>query len=190
MEPGNGQHPATTLERQHQATAAVLGRLAEEHDALPIGRGVVRDGKYACGITEIDANSSFLGKWSADRLQQRESWAAASRGVDNEIRLNRLARTAIVLAAHTGDYRSIWRRQHFLDPAALTQSGVCAAFHALSHGALDRRPGRRVTRPAEVALWEGIVTRAFDANIETSPERYGSRLREYLSKSREQLAER
>ncbi len=36
---------------------------------------------------------------------------------------------------------------------------------------------------------EGIVTRAFDANIETGPERHGSRPREILFESREQLAE-
>ena len=33
----------------------------------------------------------------------------------------------------------------------------------------------RLTGPAETALWERIVARAFDANIETGPERHGSR---------------
>jgi hypothetical protein len=38
-------------------------------------------------------------------------------------------------------------------------------------------------------LREGIVTRAFDANIETGPEWHGSCPREILFESREQLAE-
>jgi hypothetical protein len=38
-------------------------------------------------------------------------------------------------------------------------------------------------------LREGVVTWAFDANIETGPERHGSRPREILFESREQLAE-
>ena len=36
---------------------------------------------------------------------------------------------------------------------------------------------------------EGIIARAFNANIETGPERYGSRPREILFEPREQLAE-
>src|SRR4051812_2596488 len=70
--PANGRHPAISLERQHQSATAVLGRLAEGHDAFPIGRGVIRDGKDARGIAEIDANYGLLWKWSADRLQQSE----------------------------------------------------------------------------------------------------------------------
>src|SRR4051812_22211251 len=189
VEPGNSHHPAIALERQHQAATVVLGHLAEGHDALPIGRGVVRDAKYACGIAEIDTNSALLGKWSTDRLQQSESGAAPSRGIDNEVRRNYLARAAIVLAAHTRDFRSICQHQHFLDPAALPQRGGCAAFNALSHGALDRRPGYRITRPAEIALREGIVTRAFDANIEAGPERHGSRPREIMFESGEEFVE-
>ena len=36
---------------------------------------------------------------------------------------------------------------------------------------------------------EGIVTRAFDANVETSPERHGARPREIPFESREEFAE-
>ena len=140
MAPANGRHPAVALERQHQAAAAVLGRLAEGHDAFPIGRGVVRDGKDACGIAEIDANCGLLWQWKADRLQQSEREGAASGGVDDEIRRNRLARAVAVLVAYAGDRPSIWRRQHFQDPAALAQRGVRAAFHPPSHGALDCWP--------------------------------------------------
>src|SRR5450759_4063378 len=134
--PANGRHPAVALEWQHQAAPAVLRRLAEGHDALPIGRGViVRDGKDAGGIAEIDANCGLLWQWSADRLQQSESEGAASGGVDDEIRRNRLARAVAVLVAHAGDRFSIWRRQYFLDPTALAQRGVRAVFHPPSHGA-------------------------------------------------------
>src|SRR4029077_11266088 len=119
MAPTNGRHPAIALERQHQAATAVLGRLAECHNAFPVSRGVVRDGKDACGIAEIDANCGLLGQWSADRLQQSESEGAAAGGVDNEIRRNRLARAVFALVAHAGDRLSIWRCQHFLDPTAM-----------------------------------------------------------------------
>ena len=114
MAAANGCHPAVALERQHQAATAVLGRLAEGHDAFPVGRGVVGDGKDACGIAEIDADCGLLRQRSADRLQQGESEGAASGGVDDEIRRNRLARAVAVLVAHAGDRLSIWRRQHFL----------------------------------------------------------------------------
>ena len=140
MAPADGCHPAIALERQHQATAAVLGRLAEGHNAFPIGRGVVRDGKDACGIAEIDANCGLLGQRSADRLQQSEREGAASGSIDDEIRRNRLVRAVAVLVAHAGDRLSIWRRQHFLHPAALAQRDIRAAFHPQSHGALDGRP--------------------------------------------------
>src|SRR5437764_9226956 len=87
-----------------------LGRLAEGHDAFPVSRGVVRDGKDACGIAEIDANCGLLWQCSADRLQQSESEGAASGGVDNEIRRNCFARAVAVLVAHPSDLISIWRR--------------------------------------------------------------------------------
>src|SRR5262245_7290380 len=138
--PANGRHPAVALERQHQAATAVLGRLAEGHDAFPIGRGVIRDGKDACSIAEIDANCGLLWQWSANRLQQSESEGATSRGIDDEIRRYLLVRAVAVLVAHTGDRFSVWRRQHFLDTAALTQRGVRAGFHPLAHGALDCWP--------------------------------------------------
>ena len=87
-----------------------------------------------------------------------------------------------VTTAPSGDANTSLTRQRW-------RNVVVARLSTLSHGALDRRPGRRVTRPAEIALREGIVTRAFDANIETGPERHGSRPREILFESREQLAE-
>ena len=189
MAPTNSHHPAIALERQQEAATAVVGRLAEGHDAFPIGRGVVGDGKDACGIAEIDANCGLLGQWPADRLQQSERERAASGGVDHEIRRNCLACAVAVLVPHAGDRFAIWRRQHFLHPAALAQRGVCAAFHPPSHGALDCRSRHGVNKPAEIALWEGIVARPLLANIETGPERHGSRLREILLEPREQLAE-
>src|SRR5437868_8493138 len=107
MAPTNGRHPAVALERQHQAATAVLGRLAEGHDAFPVSRGVVRDGKDACGIAEIDANCGLLWQRSAERWQQSESGGATSGGVDDKIGCSRLARAVAVLVAHAGDHLSI-----------------------------------------------------------------------------------
>jgi hypothetical protein len=59
----------------------------------------------------------------------------------------------------------------------------------VSHGALDCRSRRGVTTPTEIALREGIVTRAFDANIETCPERYGSRAHKILLEPREEFVQ-
>ena len=80
------------------------------------------------------------GKRSADRLQQGESGRAASGGVDDKIRSDRLARALAILAAHAGDRLSIWRRPHFRDPAALAQHDVGEAFHPTPHDALDGGP--------------------------------------------------
>jgi hypothetical protein len=123
-----------------RGSSAVVGGLAKGHDAFPIGRGVVWNGKDACRIAEIDANRGFLRKWSAGRLQQIEREGAGSRGVDDEVRRNRLARAIVVLIAHAGNRLSIWRGQQFLDPAMLAQRDVRAAFHPPSHNALDGRP--------------------------------------------------
>jgi len=71
--PANGRHPAIALEWQHQAPTAVLGRLAEGHNAFPIGGGIVGDGKDACGIAEIDANCGLLGQWLTARLPQSKT---------------------------------------------------------------------------------------------------------------------
>jgi hypothetical protein len=38
-------------------------------------------------------------------------------------------------------------------------------------------------------LWEGIVTRAFDANIEAGPERYGCRAHKILLEPREEFVQ-
>jgi hypothetical protein len=59
----------------------------------------------------------------------------------------------------------------------------------VSHGALDCRSRRGVTIPTEIALREGIVTRTFDANIETGPERYGSRAHKILLEPREEFVQ-
>jgi hypothetical protein len=60
--PAKGYHPAIALKRQHDAATPVLGCLGEGPDALPLGRGIVRDGINARGIAEIDANCSLLGQ--------------------------------------------------------------------------------------------------------------------------------
>jgi hypothetical protein len=104
--PAKGYHPAIALKRQHDAATPVLGCLGEGPDALPLGRGIVRDGINARGIAEIDANCSLLGQRTADRPQQGESGGAASGGVHDKIGRNRLARTVAVLVAHAGIRRS------------------------------------------------------------------------------------
>src|SRR5205085_9547823 len=48
---------------------------------------------------------------------------------------------------------------------------------------------RRVTAPTEIALREGIVTRAFDTNIEAGRERYGSRAPKILLETREEFVQ-
>ena len=116
----NGNHPAVVLERKNHAAAAILRCLPEGHDAFPIGRGVVGNKKYRCGIAEIDANRGLLGQWSADRLQQTEGRGAASRGIDDEVRRNCLAGTVAILETHGSDRLIGWRPQHFLHPASLT----------------------------------------------------------------------
>src|SRR3954454_16613818 len=45
--PTDGRHPPVALKRQHQAATTIVRRAAESHDTLPIGRGVVRNGKDA-----------------------------------------------------------------------------------------------------------------------------------------------
>jgi hypothetical protein len=64
--PGQGQHPAIALERQQQATVAVPRRLAEGHDAFPVARSAVRDGKDRGGIGQIDADGSLFGQGASD----------------------------------------------------------------------------------------------------------------------------
>jgi hypothetical protein len=59
----------------------------------------------------------------------------------------------------------------------------------VSHGVLDCRSRRRLTAPTEIALREGIVTRAFDTNIETGSKRYGSRAHKILLEPREEFVQ-
>ena len=63
-------------------------------------------------------------------------------------------------------------------------------FYPRSHGALNCRTRQGVTGPAEIALRKRIITRALHANVETDPERHGSRPGEILLEPGEQLAER
>jgi hypothetical protein len=64
------------------------------------------------------------------------------------------------------------------------------AFYPPSYGALDCRPRRRVAGQAEIALRERIVTRAFDANIETRSNWYGSRAHKILLEPLEEFIQR
>jgi hypothetical protein len=73
--------------------------------------------------------------------------------------------------------------------ASLAQPDICTAFYPMSHGVLDGWPRRRISEPTEIASREGIVTRAFDANIETDLEPYGSRARKILLEPQEELAQ-
>src|ERR1700759_4366159 len=114
MSSANGCHPPATFQRKQHAATAAVGRLAEGHDAFPVGRTVVRDGIDTGGIAEIDPDSALLGQREADRFQQTESGCATAGGIYDEICPNDLALAVAVLVTHAGHGLTVCRPQDLL----------------------------------------------------------------------------